>query len=170
MIEGLFVINEGQIAIYMIKNKELEMIKKEGDSLFSIEKFSWEFWRDKVEFIEGDTLDLCFIYDREYQGITDSEFCPKNFKSKSWDINSIILALEDLKISARIKDSEGKEFGNSKATKIFYTNLVLDNTTKIVKRNVEKKQKSINVKETDMYRGLRSMREAREREIQERRR
>ena len=147
MIKNLFVINQGKIALFRLHDNRLEEIKKEGEIFFDLTDGFWGWWVGVVDYVSGDSLDLCFVWNKEQSIIFDNKFFKQIDKKTAWNKNIILQALNALGIkNAILKDKDTKIDNVAFKSNIFFTNLsfsnVVCNADNFIKVKAQKESKS----------------------------
>lgn len=167
---NLFFIKNNEIAVFRLKNikngeKELELLKNQGEIFQSIDSKFWTWWEEKVGFLSDDETDFCFVWDKESVEImSDARFRDKTH-SDVWSEETLTRLFEFFKINGKIISNNGVVVGNKNSDCKFFTNLVIDKT-KINANSYKKHEfKTYTNNETDMQKYFRQMceREARQR-------
>jgi hypothetical protein len=134
MIKNLICIENSIISVIRLKSDKLEFLKKDGEVEFPITIDFWDWWKKAISYIEGDSVDMCFVYDKDYDILREDFITQNNIlntEESSWNIkwiNSYFWQLKPTYVNVSIIGSENQEFvlgggTASKSGKRFYTNL-----------------------------------------------
>lgn len=150
MICNLIFIKNEEIAVFRLIGEQIVPLKKDGNIFFKIEEDFWEWWKDTIDYVDGDILDFCFIWDKEAQVIFQSPFFVHNPVDSGWDTQTILSVLSFVDKSGGVYDQYGESAGNPKGNR-YQTNIQLYRNNEAKKKaasvdGVEKKMGKI-----DMY-------------------
>ena len=133
IIKNLICFENDKASVIRLKSDNLEFIKKDGEIEFPITIDFWEWWKRVVSYIEGDYIDICFVYDKNYDLLQENEITRNNiinFENSSWKLEHIKSYFWELKptyINIVIVGSEEQEYalngGKGVISRRFYTNL-----------------------------------------------
>lgn len=163
IIKNIIYLENGKVSVIRHKGDHIEFIRKDGEIDFPITLDFWTWWQRAVSYIEGDGADLCFIYDKQYDLLTDIFL--KSLKQVShdksvWDIKYIkqfFWKLRPTYFNVCMIGLDGQEFFLSEnklsnaTQKVFYTNLAFP--SKYLEKNndsEEKMQENIEIDENDI--------------------
>ena len=162
VIKNLICFEKDKASVIRLKSDKMEFVKKDGEIEFPITIDFWDWWKKVVSYIEGDFVDICFVYDKNYDLLQESEVISNNIinsKDSSWKIEHIKSYFWELKptyINLVIIGAEQQEYdlsGHKGATsKRFYTNL--DFKVANLKSNVSqtnRKKESVSKIEEENY-------------------
>lgn len=173
-ITNLIILKDQKIALVEIHNNTLESIKKEGEIFFDAEKGFWEWWENSAEYMQGDAVDMAFVWDTPSPLITESAFYEPSKKDTQWNQENILEALslvglENLQLLHGDCEADQKNvlFTNIEITSIEITSKSIVPRTPIKKHNpkeIEIPEKR--AQETEAQKHYREMIEKEERERQ----
>ena len=126
----------GQVSAVTFQNNKYCPIKDDGNEKIQLRKNFWEWWKEKMEYVEGDMVDICIIGDQKYPELELTDF--SNIVSEGetfWKEANIRSFLEVIVNYNKItlKSENGFEMkvlkektmfgGDVNKEKIFYTNM-----------------------------------------------
>lgn len=126
----------GQVSAATFQNNKYCPIKDDGNEKIQLRKNFWEWWKEKMEYVEGDMVDICIISDQKYPELELTDF--SNIVSEGetfWKEANIRSFLEVIVNYNKItlKSENGFEMkvlkektmfgGDVNKEKIFYTNM-----------------------------------------------
>ena len=133
IVKNIICIENNRASVIRYKAGKLEFVKKDGEVDFPITIDFWEWWKRAVSYIDGEMVDICFVYDKSYDLLQDNEIVEKNIlnsETSSWKIEHIKSYFWELKptyINLTIVGPDEQEYilGGEKgaASRRFYTNL-----------------------------------------------
>lgn len=137
MIKNMIFLEKNKASVIRHRGDKLEFIKKDGEVDFPITIDFWEWWKRAVSYVDGDKVDLCLIYDKEYDLLKDPfwENVEKVSKEESiWNeeyIKSFFWELKPICFNVCLVGPNEEEFfleDYKKAIqqKRYYTNIALD--------------------------------------------
>lgn len=165
----LVILKGQEIALFRIHNNILENRRKEGKQFFDATEDFWEWWENSVEYMQGDIVDMAFVWDTPSPLMTESEFYEPLKKDTQWNQEIILEALslvglENLQLLQGNCEADQKN--------ALFTNIEITSES-IVPRNSRKKlnPKEIEIpekraQETESQKYYREMIEKEERERQ----
>lgn len=92
-ITHLMVLKNQKIALFRIHNNKLDNIKREGEIFFDAKSDFWKWWENEVEYMQGDAVDMAFVWDTPSPLITESAFYEPLKKDTQWNQEIILEAL-----------------------------------------------------------------------------
>lgn len=126
----------GQVSAATFQNNEYCYIKDDGNEGIQLRKNFWEWWKEKMEYVEGDIVDICIISDQKYPELEFTDFSSIVSEGETfWKEANIRYFLEMMVPYTQItlKSENGYEmkvlkektmFGGAvNNKKIFYTNM-----------------------------------------------
>ena len=66
MIRHLILLQNQKVALFRIHNNKVEPILKEGEKIFALKEDFWEWWQEAAEYMQGDCVDICFVFDKPH--------------------------------------------------------------------------------------------------------
>ena len=112
---------------------KLEFVRKDGEIDFPITIDFWEWWKKVVSYIDGDPVDICFVYDKNYDLLQENDIIKNNIinsEESSWKVEHIKSYFWELKptyLNLVIVGSEQQEYPlngyKGAASRRFQTNL-----------------------------------------------
>lgn len=124
MICNLFFIKNEEIAVFRLFGEQIVPLKKDGNIFFKVEEDFWEWWKDTIDYVDGDILDFCFVWDKELQIISQSPFFICNSTNSVWNSQSMLNVLNFVDKDGGVHDQYGGVIGNLKGSK-YQTNCQL---------------------------------------------
>lgn len=123
------------VSVIRLKNGRLEFLKKDGEWEFPITLDFWDWWKKAISYIDGDSVDICYIYDKDYDFLHE-EFVENNnalntegsswnleyIKSYFWKLKPTYFSISIIGLSEQ-EYNLGGDGSTSKYRKRFYTNL-----------------------------------------------
>lgn len=137
MYQYLFFLNNEKITVIEYdreREKKFKYLSNKGEKTFFITDEFWEWWSNAVSYVEGQSVDFCFIYDKVYD-ISNDEFVRrlpkvqescwtrlaiKNFLTTMLGYDDIILR-DSCGHELHVRKSEYRHLDSSQ--KMFYTNM-----------------------------------------------
>lgn len=132
----LMVFEEGQVTVveYSAGTREkIRYVTNQGERVFPVSGDFWTWWKNAVSYLEGEPVDFCFLYDRDYEvlrhgfGIASNtcwnERVIEAFVNEMLDYPRVILTLGDGKKRTITKS---KRIFSERNEKEFFTNICLD--------------------------------------------
>lgn len=119
----LMVFQNGQAAVFCLRNgkRGLDCLTNKGEERFPIREDFWEWWKEAVSYLEGETVDFCFLYDREYEVLNTewkmadpsvwNEGLVETYFSEKTDYSDIILIGKDRIEKGRIGRDRNEQGG-----------------------------------------------------------
>lgn len=158
MIKNMIFLEKNNASVIRHRGDKLEFIKKDGEVDFPITIDFWEWWKRAVSYVNGDKVDLCLIYDKEYDLLQDSFLGNLEKVSKEetvWNeeyIKSFFWELKPTYFNVCLSGPDGENFylednNNPIQQKRYYTNIILDTKKCIAKEkeeNPKKENKALN--------------------------
>ena len=92
MIKNLICLENNKVSVIRLKDDKLEFIKKDGEIEFPITADFWEWWKRSVQYILGEQIDLCFVYDKNYDLLNEREVLQNNIintEASEWKVEHI---------------------------------------------------------------------------------
>lgn len=133
IVKNIICLDNNTVSVIRFRANKLEFVKKDGEVVFPVTVDFWEWWKRVVSYIENDPVDICFVYDKNYDLLQDNEIISKNIinsEESSWRIEHIKSYFWELKptyLNLLIVGPEEQEYslGGDKgvASHRFYTNL-----------------------------------------------
>ena len=133
IVKNLICLENNRVSVIRYKANKLEFVKKDGEIDFPITMDFWEWWKRAVSYIEGEEVDICFIYDKNYDLLQNDEIIKKNVLNSDesiWKIDIIknyFWKLRPKYFNLVIVSPNEQEFvlgrDNADAARRFYTNL-----------------------------------------------
>ena len=168
MIKHLILLQNQKVALFRIHNNEMEPILKEGEKIFALKEDFWEWWQDAAEYMQGDPVDICFVFDKPHPLIQESAFYTPLNEQSQWTQENILEVFDFIglgKVQLFQADcAESKE----DLENVFFTNITL-NAPKIIHPFTQETPKSVRNKaqETEAQRFYRELQEKEEQERRE---
>lgn len=168
-ITHLMVLKNQKISLFRIHNNKLDNIKREGEIFFDAKSDFWKWWENEAEYMQGDAVDMAFVWDTPSPLITESAFYESLKKDTQWNQEIILeaLSLVGLENLQLLHENCGADQKN-----VLFTNIEITFDS-IVPRNSRKKSnpKEIEIpkkraQETEAQKYYREMIEKEERERQ----
>lgn len=133
VVRNLICLENDRASVIRLKSDKLEFVKKDGEIEFPITIDFWMWWKQVVSYIDGDSVDICFVYDKKYDLLQEQTVLENNIlntENSSWKIQHIKSYFWELKptyINLLIIGSEQQEYvlsgGKNSVSRRFYTNL-----------------------------------------------
>ena len=133
IVKNLICLEKDQASVIRFRSDKLEFIKKDGEIDFPITIDFWDWWKKVVSYVDGDEVDLCFVYDKNYDLLQNDEILTNNVinsEKSSWKIEHIKSYFWELKptyVNLLIVGPEQQECPlgqkNDVTSKRFQTNL-----------------------------------------------
>ena len=133
IIKNLICLENNKASVIRLKEDKLEFVKKDGEVDFPITVDFWEWWKNVVSYINGDSVDICFVYDKQYDLLLENDITKNNIinsNNSNWEIEYIKQYFWKLKptyFNLVIVGPEQQEYAlsgdNNVVAKRFYTNL-----------------------------------------------
>ena len=93
MVKRNLIVLEKDIVSVIRHTGKLEYIKKEGEYEFPISVDFWNWWKKALSYLpDEDELDICFVYDKEYDLLSEEFYmnAKKVEKNESiWNVEYI---------------------------------------------------------------------------------
>ena len=92
IIKNLICLENDRASVIRLKDDELNFVKKDGETDFPITIDFWEWWKRVVSYIDGDDVDICFIYDKKYDLLSENNILKKNIvntNDSKWKVEHI---------------------------------------------------------------------------------
>lgn len=132
-IRNLICLDRDRASVIRLKNDEMQFVKKDGEVDFPITVDFWEWWKRVVSYVDGDPVDLCFVYDKNYDLLQENDVIENNIlnaQESAWKFEHIKHYFWELKptyINLMIVGENQQECAldgdKSIANRRFYTNL-----------------------------------------------
>lgn len=133
IICNLICLEKDRVSVIRLKDEKLEYVKKDGEIDFPITIDFWDWWKRVVSYVDEDSVDICFVFDKNYDLLLNNDVVKYNIintKKSSWRkeyIKSYFWTLKPTYFNLVIVDPKEQEYvlnGDKKAfSKIFHTNL-----------------------------------------------
>ncbi|RDU71834.1 hypothetical protein [Helicobacter brantae] len=124
VIRMAFVLVDSKLRLFKIEH-QMEEVKKEGERLICVDENFWEWWKQEMDYVKDDVLDLCFVWDKQDEILHNGEFFSAELQSDFWNQREVLNLLRDLGIDAKVVDSRGKLLKDSKKSSLqLYSNIV----------------------------------------------
>jgi len=133
IVKNIICLENNKVSVIRSKANKLEFVKKDGEVDFPVTVDFWDWWKRAVSYIDGDSVDICFVYDKDYDLLHDNGIIAKNIlnsEESSWKVEHIKSYFWELKptyINLLIVGPEEQEYslGGDKGvtSRRFYTNL-----------------------------------------------
>lgn len=133
IIKNLICIENNRASVIRLKSDKLEFVKKDGEIDFPVTIDFWDWWKRVASYVNGDAVDICFIYDKPYDLLQVNDITKNNIinsDESSWKfehIKSYFWELKPIYFNLQIVGLEQQECvisGNKgPACRSFYTNL-----------------------------------------------
>ncbi|TQR33137.1 hypothetical protein DMB92_04050 [Campylobacter sp. MIT 99-7217] len=147
---NLFLLKEGQIAVFKLHNNELTNLTKEGEVFFTLEQDFWQWWQDKTSFEKDENeLDLAFVWDEENPLFFESEFFKPCLENSLWQRSWLEDILKKIAKDMGIKSYDGDLVGKGEI--YLNSNIKLDKNIK-AKKDIKQDSEENLEEETEMYR------------------
>lgn len=162
IIKNLICLENDKASVIRFVSDKMEFIRKDGEVDFPITTDFWDWWKKVVSYIDGDPVDICFVYDKNYDLLQGNDI-PKNniinSEESAWKVEHIKSYFWELKptyINLVIVGSEGQEYPLNKNTdatsRRFQTNLnFIVPKTKFNTTEMDIEKESISQIEDDDY-------------------
>lgn len=132
--QHLFFLNKDMVTVaeYNNSEKEFSYIRNKGEEEFPVTEDFWQWWKEAVSYISGEITDFCFIYDKEYNILSDGFIKNTQASGEScWTESRVIQFLTKIPEYGNIilTDCNGKTFPSEnkaitgKNNETFYTNI-----------------------------------------------
>lgn len=151
IIKNLICLENDKASVIRFKSDKLEFVRKDGEIDFPITIDFWEWWKRVVSYVDGDPVDICFVYDKNYDLLQENDVTTNNIinsEDSSWKIEHIKSYFWELKptyLSLVIVGLEQQEYvlsgDKGAASRRFYTNLnfsISNSKSKVPEVSVEK--------------------------------
>ena len=135
MIKNIIFVEKSIVSVIRLKKDSLEFLKKDGEIEFPLTVDFWDWWKRSLSYIEGNKVDICYIYDKDYDFLCE-EFVQEvnvlNTVESSWNLGWIkeyFWKLKPTYFNISIMGLNEQEYslgGDGSSTKFrkrFYTNL-----------------------------------------------
>jgi len=133
IVKNLICLENDRASVIRLRSDKLEFVKKDGEIDFPITIDFWEWWKRVVSYIDGEPVDICFVYDKNYDLLQANSIAENNVintEESSWKveyIKSYFWQLKPTYINLVIVGAEQQEYalGGDKGaiSRRFYTNL-----------------------------------------------
>lgn len=150
IVKNLICLENNKASVIRFKSDKLEFIKKDGEIDFPITIDFWEWWKRVVSYIDGDSVDICFVYDKNYDLLQENDVTRNNIinsEDSSWKVEHIKSYFWELKptyLNLVIVGAEQQEYSlcgdKVTASRRFHTNLnfkVINTTSNKSEKNIE---------------------------------
>lgn len=144
IVKNLICLENDKASVIRFMSDKLEFIRKDGEIDFPITIDFWEWWKKVVSYIAGNPVDICFVYDKNYDLLQENDIIENNIinsKESKWKVEHIKSYFWELKptyLNIVIAGPEHQEYplnGNKgAASRRFHTNLNF--AVKKIKSNV----------------------------------
>ena len=151
IVKNLICLENDRASVIRFKSDKLEFVRKDGEIDFPITIDFWDWWKKVVSYIEGEPVDICFVYDKNYDLLQENEVIKNNIinsEESSWKVEHIKSYFWELKptyLNLVIVGPEQQEYplngDKGAASRRFQTNLnfkVLNTKSKIPESGLEK--------------------------------
>lgn len=130
----LFLDNNQVTVVYKERKngRKLQYITNQGEKKFPLEADFWEWWKSAVSYIDGEAVDFCFLYDKNYPIINHafqeaSESCwnmeiVEDFLREMTEYTTLLLISED---GTEIPLNLDCPMFSDSVPSVFYTNIPL---------------------------------------------
>lgn len=135
MVKNIIFVENSNVSVIRLKKDRLEFLKKDGEVEFPITVDFWDWWKMSLSYIDGDEVDICYVYDKDYDFLSE-EFIQNsnilNTEDSSWNLGWIKEYFWKLKPTyfnisiIGLNEQEYNLGGDGSSTKFrkrFYTNL-----------------------------------------------
>lgn len=135
MVKNIIFVENSIVSVVRLKNDRLEFLKKDGEIEIPVTIDFWDWWKKSLSYIDDDEVDICYIYDKDYDFLYE-EFVQKmnvlNTEKSSWNLGWVkeyFWKLKPTYFSISIVGLNEQEYNlggdgsSSKFRKRFYTNL-----------------------------------------------
>ncbi len=132
----LMVFEEGQVTVaeYSASTREkIRYVTNQGERAFPVSEDFWTWWKNAVSYLEGEPVDFCFLYDRDYKVlhhglVMSSDTCwnekiVESFVNEMMDCPQVILTLDD---GRRRTITKRRTVFSERQDKKFFTNVSFD--------------------------------------------
>lgn len=133
IVKNLICLENDKASVIRLKADKMEFVKKDGEIEFPITIDFWDWWKRVVSYIDGDPVDICFVYDKQYDLLSENDINKNNIintEGSCWKVEHIKSYFWELKptyINIVIVGAEQQEYvlggEKSAASRRFYTNL-----------------------------------------------
>lgn len=135
MVKNIIFIENSNVSVIRLKKDRLEFLRKDGEVEFPLTVDFWDWWKKSLSYIDRDEVDICYIYDKDYD-ILHEKFVQEmnilNSEESSWNLHWIkeyFWKLKPTYFSITIVGLSEQEYSlggddsTAKFRKKFYTNL-----------------------------------------------
>lgn len=123
IIRNLFFIKQNKIAIFRIIGDQIVPLKKDGNIFFEIEGGFWDWWKETTDYIEGDDLDFCFIWDKENSSILQHPLFVSFRKDSVWNTEVILNIIDSIDKKIKVCSQSGEYLGDERSSTIYQSNI-----------------------------------------------
>lgn len=133
IVKNLICLENNMVSVIRYKSNKLEFVKKDGEVEFPITVDFWTWWERAVSYIDDESVDICFVYDKDYDLLKNDKIIEKNVlntENSCWKIEKIQAYFAELRrtyFNIVIVGQNEQEYvlGKDKgpAAHRFYTNL-----------------------------------------------
>lgn len=159
IVKNIICLENDRASVIRLKSDKLEFVKKDGEIDFPITLEFWDWWKKVVSYIDGDAVDICFVYDKKYDLLQDNKILDNNIinsEESVWRIEHIKSYFWELKptyLHLAIVNPDNQEYilGSAESSNIrrFSTNLAF----KIPKVTIEEDMECEGMRYEDMEYG-----------------
>lgn len=92
IIKNLICLDNNKACVIRLKADNMAFIKKDGEIDFDITVDFWDWWKRVISYIEGEPVDICFIYDKDYDLLKEDSIVQTNIinsEESAWKIEHI---------------------------------------------------------------------------------
>lgn len=156
IVKNIICLENDRASVIRLKSDKLEFVKKDGEIDFPITLEFWDWWKKVVSYIDGDAVDICFVYDKKYDLLQDNKILNNNIinsEESVWRIEHIKSYFWELKptyLHLAIGNPDNQEYvlGSAESSNIrrFSTNLAF----KISKVGIEETMECEGMRYEDM--------------------
>lgn len=162
IVRNLICLENNRASVIRFMADKLEFVKKDGEIDFPITLDFWEWWEKVVSYIDGDSVDICFVYDKNYDLLKENNNIIKNnvinSEESRWKVEHIKSYFWELKptyLNVVIVGPEQQEYplngDKGVVSRIFHTNLnfVVQKTKSNVSQMSSEKDSTSQIEEGD---------------------
>lgn len=131
---NMICLEKGRVSVIRHFGDNIEFIKRDGEVDFPVTVDFWEWWKKALSYLPDDELDICFVYDKEYD-LMNNDFYKDalkvNTEDSVWNIKYIknyFWKLKPTYFNITLIGANSQEItwscGNGK--KCFYTNINIE--------------------------------------------
>lgn len=92
IVKNLICLENDRASVIRFMTDKLEFVRKDGEVDFPISIEFWDWWKRVASYIDGDPVDICFVYDKNYDLLKENDIIKNNIinspKSR-WKIEHI---------------------------------------------------------------------------------